>query len=121
MWKIIQDSPNFEVSDSGEIRHIKFKRVRKLRTHQGYSYITLAKKVYQVHRLVAKAFLENYSEDKQVDHINRVRTDNRVINLRMVTNHQNLLNKIKEVGIVEHIISLHEQGYSADSIREVVG
>lgn len=121
MWKIIQDSPNFEVSNSGEIRHIKFKRIRKLRTHQGYSYITLGKKVYQVHRLVAKAFLDDYSDDKQVDHINRVRNDNQAVNLRMVTNQQNLLNKIKEVGLVEHIISLHEQGYSADHIREVVG
>ena len=44
------------------------------------------------HRLVAEAFLEDYSDDLQVDHINNIRTDNRVENLRMVNNQENCNN-----------------------------
>jgi hypothetical protein len=46
----------------------------------------------KVHRLIAQAHLPDYSEDLDVDHIDRCRTNNNISNLRMVTrseNHQN--------------------------------
>lgn len=42
-----------------------------------------------IHRVIAKAFLDDYSEDRAVDHINGDKTDNRPANLRMVTHKQN--------------------------------
>ncbi len=51
---------------------------------RGYMITSIAKKNYKVHRLVAEAFLPDYSECLQVDHINGIRSDNRPINLRMV-------------------------------------
>jgi hypothetical protein len=44
----------------------------------------------RVHRLVAKAFLEPDPTRPQVDHINAIRTDNRVENLRWATPSENL-------------------------------
>jgi hypothetical protein len=38
-----------------------------------------------VNRLVAQAFLENYREDLQVDHINNNEKDNKAWNLQMLT------------------------------------
>jgi len=122
MWKIIQDCPEFEVSDNGEIRHIKHQRNRKFRFRDGgYAYVTLSdKKGRQVHRIVAKAFLPDYRDDKQVDHINRVRNDNRVSNLRIVTCYQNSKNKLNQVGLVEHIIQLYKDGYTPEEIRNSI-
>jgi len=52
-----------------------------------------------VHRLVAKAFLQNYTEDLQVDHKDNDKTNNNLSNLRMVTNSDNSRNVLKSVGV----------------------
>lgn len=49
------------------------------------------RKPYKVHRLVAMFYLDDYNEDLQVNHKNGRKTDNRVENLEMVTNQQNVL------------------------------
>lgn len=61
---------------------------------KGYRVFLLNYKTYKVHRiiyLIEVGFLppKNY----MIDHINGVKTDNRFINLRVVTNRQNCQNK----------------------------
>lgn len=46
-----------------------------------------------VHRLVAQAFIENPDNKSEVDHINRVKEDNRVENLRWATRNEQLENR----------------------------
>ena len=48
------------------------------------------RKPFKLHRLVAMFHLETYSEDLQVNHKNGIKDDNRVENLEMVTNSQNV-------------------------------
>ena len=55
----------------------------------GYLITSTGGRGFKVHRLLARAFLSDYSEDLQVDHINGVKDDNRIENLRMRTNQEN--------------------------------
>ena len=59
--------------------------------NKGYIRICICKKMYYVHRLIMMAFVGE--SDQQVDHINRIKTDNRLENLRYCTPRENQLNR----------------------------
>lgn len=61
--------------------------------NKGYRAVKFKCKPITIHRLVAKAFLPNYDERLQVDHINGNKIDNRLCNIRMVTVRQNAQNR----------------------------
>lgn len=57
----------------------------------GYVYIQIDGKKYGAHRL-AWLYTNGYFPDCQIDHINGIRDDNRICNLREVTNKENQQN-----------------------------
>lgn len=61
----------------------------------GYMYILRGRRMKQlsVHRIVAETFIPNPENKSEVDHINRIRNDNRVENLRWVTRLENAQNR----------------------------
>lgn len=76
-----------------EFMRVRSRTLRPGKTAQGYSLVVLRKDKRSdsrlVHRLVAEAFLPQPSDLHEVDHINGVRDDNRLANLRWATRSQN--------------------------------
>jgi len=89
----------YKVSSLGYIVRIKSdgrqKKISDVVSHYGYLICHLckggvAKKVI-LHRIVAMTFIPNPENKPQVNHINGIKTDNRVCNLEWATRSENML------------------------------
>ena len=85
-YKIIKNFENYLVSNFGNIKNNKTNRLLKQHNHtKGYKQIEISGKKKFIHRLVAEAFIPNPENKPCVDHINNIRDDNRLENLRFAS------------------------------------
>ena len=75
-------------------RNVKAGDAAGCQNGEGYLLISVQSRLYKAHRLAWLYAHGSWPKD-QLDHVNRVRTDNRIENLREVTNKQNHQNKSK--------------------------
>ena len=93
-FKTIPNYPNYVINKQGDIYNKRLKLIMKSRFDKhGYKRINLSKqnkkKTYFIHQLVARTYLPNENNYFCVDHINTMRDDNRLINLRWCSVKQN--------------------------------
>jgi len=102
MQEVWKDIPNYEgiyqVSNLGNVKSLKFNKeiiMKSAINSRGYRQIVLSntpiRETRTVHSLVAEAFLNHKSIKGEVviDHINDIKTDNRLENLQIVTQRYN--------------------------------
>jgi len=103
---------NYLIYEDGKVQNKKTKRyLKQCNDSCGYKKVTLCKdgkrKYFRIHRLVALHHIHNPENKREVDHINRDKTDNRIENLRWVTPSENNQNK----GIMKTNTSGHKNIY----------
>lgn len=94
------ENPRYKVSSFGQIICLNWCRTGKPRicklnaNSYGYLMVGIDGVLKLVHRIVAEAFIPNPEIKTEVDHINTIRTDNRVENLRWTTPKENSNNPL---------------------------
>lgn len=98
VWKdVVGYEGKYMVSNIGNVvslLHGGKRFLKKIISSSGYYVIGLHGRPVGIHRLVAAAFIPNPLNKPCIDHINTVRTDNRVENLRWVTHKENMNNPL---------------------------
>lgn len=97
IWKDIKDYEGYQVSNMGRVRSVYKngkEKMLKPQTNNRYLYVNLYKnkkiKKKYIHRLVAEAFLDDYSEFLEVNHKDENKTNNYMANLEMCTKEYNV-------------------------------
>ena len=124
IWKpVVGFEGYYEVSNLGRVRSLTRTIIRsdgKVRTfkgailsgtkhNKGYRDVVLTRggvsTRYLIHRLVALAFIPNPDNKPELDHVNTIRTDNRVENLRWATRKENCGNEITHKRVLDRVNS----------------
>ena len=94
-WKIYPKNNRYEVSKNGFVRTSDTHKLVGAETQQGYIVVTdttqQSNKYYRINRMVLETFSPIPNDNLFVaDHINGIKTDNRLENLRWLTQRQNI-------------------------------
>lgn len=99
----------YQVSNLGRVKRLESRRgrgrgyvvpehfIKHSVSSRGYCHVVLCKngqtRTFNIHRLVAEAFIPNPDDKPQIDHIDRNKENNNVENLRWVDQSENNYNR----------------------------
>lgn len=111
IWKKIKDYPNYEISNLGKVRALKYYSnvhkkyyerilILKQKTNKwGYNFVGLSnengRKNKSIHRLVAETFIPNINNCKEVNHKDGNKNNNKVQNLEWCNRKDNIIHAYK--------------------------
>ena len=87
------------VTDDGKVfrydsKQDKLVLCKPCKSRNGYCRIRYKGKTFQAHRVIFETFVGKIPQGYELDHINTVRDDNRLENLRLVTHKENVNNPL---------------------------
>jgi len=99
IWAPIVDFIDYEISNFGRVRHIRFNRQLAINNSDRYSLVGLHKNGIRywkyIHRLVIEAFDGPISIDKEINHIDGNKQNNMLSNLECISRSENMKHAYK--------------------------
>jgi hypothetical protein len=94
VWKVIEDFPLYEISNEANVRRLGNENIRKTPVgKRGYPVLSLRKDgkthICTLHRLLAKAFIPNPNNLREVNHKDGDKTNCSIENLEWCTSREN--------------------------------
>ena len=90
-WRPTQHK-NYNVSNKGSIKNIVTCTIRAITVDgRGYCYTSFGTRTMSVHRVVARAFLANFTDECVINHKDGNKSNNNVHNLECVSQSRNIL------------------------------
>ena len=121
-WVQLKEDKAYEINIDSypyEIRRIgKVKPIKK-GNKNGYKIVNLNRKSYYLHRIIANNFIDNPNNDIFVDHINGLKFDYRINNLRWVSRTENNRNRTFYKGVkYQFVDELEEHAITIDKVND---
>lgn len=93
---------NYGASENGSVYGSRGGVLAPMLHHTGYSVITVRRngeqKQLRVHRFIWETLVGDIPVDKVINHKNGIKTDNRLSNLELVSNRDNIVHAWEELG-----------------------
>lgn len=107
MEKQIANFPEYTIDEYGRVFSKRRNQyLNPIITKSGYAQVNLSvkgvRKAIHIHRLVTEAFIDNPLSLPEIDHINTIKSDNRVENLKWCTRQENENNPLTRQHLSEN-------------------
>jgi hypothetical protein len=99
----------YYINTEGTIINEYYKRMSVSIDKLGYNRISINKKNYLLHRLIALVFVPNPNKKPEVNHKNGIKTDNRIENLEWVTRKENIVHSFEVLKKKSNLIGWTEK------------
>lgn len=100
MWKKHPIYENYEANENGEIRS-SVSIIKQTKVKHGYLVCHINNKNIYSHRFIWECFNGLLTEGEAIDHLNTVRTDNRLVNLKKCDYMKNMANELTRLHLRE--------------------